>query len=54
MSGHEEELAVDDSGWSQTRLPAAFFDAMFESRPAEPTQALVDAARRLRAVVQRS
>jgi hypothetical protein len=54
MSGKEEELAVNDSDWSETRLPAAFFDNFFESRPAEPTQALVDAARRLRAVVQRS
>jgi len=54
MSGNEEELAVDDSDWSDSRLPAAFFDALFESQPAEPTQALVDAARRLRVVVQRS
>lgn len=53
MSGNEEELAVDHSDGSETRLPAAFFYALMESRSAEPTQALVDAARRLRAVVQR-
>ena len=39
---------------AQTELPAAIFDAFFESPAPEPTPALGEAARRLRASVQRS
>jgi hypothetical protein len=54
MAGEQESRALDHSEGSETRLPASFFDNFFGSRPAEPTQALVDAARRLRDVAQRS
>jgi hypothetical protein len=54
MAGEDDSRALGYSEGSKTRLPASFFDNFFESQPAEPTQALVESARRLLAVVQRS
>ena len=54
MSVGKDARPVDDPHWSETQLPAAFFEALPESPAAEPTLALVHAARRMRALVQRS
>jgi hypothetical protein len=53
-AGEEESRALGHSEGSVTQLPASFVDDFLESRSDEPTQALLESAGRLLAVVQRS